>query len=221
MLYHNAEHMRKKSAGPEEEQATYVSTPQGIFTASGVWFQAREEELRAFAEPVLAHVSLETLVERAGQWLRAPQVVTLWALPLLLFAMPPLWAGLGALLLFMAAEAFAPAAATRWGAALVGFLDRAVVQGLFYVFAVSVLAARGETTAAVVGLAGFVLLRWGVVERLARPLVRPVTRALYALPVPDQVLRAFIVRAALEHGVDLPVLRRMEQEIIRRWGRSG
>lgn len=209
----------KREAGRPEEQAVYVSTPQGLFTASGVWFQARAEELRRFAEPVLVHVPLEALVQRAERWLQAPQTAALWTLPLLLWAVPPLWAALGALLIYAAAEVLVPAAATRWGAALVSVLSRPVVQGLFYVLVLSLLAAGGQTAAVIVGLAGFVLVRWGVAGRLVQLAVRPATRALYPLPVPDQVLRAFIIRAALTHGVDLPVLRRMEEEIAARWGR--
>ncbi len=33
-------------------ETTFVDTPEGIFTASGVWFRTREDSLYAYAGPV-------------------------------------------------------------------------------------------------------------------------------------------------------------------------
>jgi hypothetical protein len=97
------------------------------------------------------------------------------------------------------------------------WLDIAVVQGLFYVFVLSALAAQGRYTALAVGLVGFVLLRWGLIERALQPLVQPLVDALYALPLPDQILRAFIVRMALNRRLSLPQLDAMQQDILDTW----
>jgi hypothetical protein len=91
------------------------------------------------------------------------------------------------------------------------------VQGLFYVLVLSVLAAQDQIAAVLVGLAGFLLLRWGLVGRVLRLPLRAVLRRLYALPPQDQVLRAFILRAGLRHGVALPQLDRIREQAARRW----
>ena len=104
-------------------------------------------------------------------------------------------------------------------AGVVRLLDVVFAQGFYYVFMLSLLASRGEMAALGVGLGGFVLLRWGVLARLSHPLVGRIWRSLYALPVPDQVLRAFIIRAALKHGLSLPQLDRLEEQMRR--GRGG
>lgn len=212
------------SADPPDdgtEEATYVSTPQGIFTASGIWFGATEESLRAYAGPVLEHVPLGALIRRAERWVRSPQVFTLWLLPLALL-MLPWWAAAAVALAFYAAWAcLSPSLASRWAAAVAGWLNTAVVQGLFYVFVLSILAAQDRFAAVGVGLAGFVLLRWGLVERALRPLVRPVRRVLYDLPAADQTLRAFIIRAALARDLPLPELERMKRRLFEAWTRSG
>jgi hypothetical protein len=67
------------------------------------------------------------------------------------------------------------------------------------------------------GLTGFVLLRWGLVERALNPLVRPALRALYALPLSDQVLRAFVIRLALNRRLSLPQLDAMQKDILETW----
>ena len=209
-----------REEGGDTSGADFVSTPQGIFTASGTWFSATEETLRAYAGSVLEHVPLGVLIRRADRWLHAPLVVTLWALPALLGLWTPLLAAGAALVLFVGWKALSPAVASRWATAVVGWLGAVWLQGLYYVFTMSVLAGAGRYAATAVGLAGFVLLRWGLVGRVAAPLVRVLARRLYALPLPDQVLRAFIVRAALTHGVPLPELERMERRLFEKWSRG-
>lgn len=207
-------------ASPAEgEEGAYVSTPQGLFTASGVWFQATEEALRDYAGPVLAHVSLAELVKRAGRWLRSPTTLAAWVLPPLLALLPPAWAVGAALVLFCGWTLLCPSLVSRRAARVAGWLERPWVQGLFYVFVLSVLAAQNQITAVIVGLAGFLMLRWGLLRRLLRWPLRAALRRLYALPPEDQVLRAFILRAGLRHNVALPQLERIREQVARRWSR--
>lgn len=197
-----------------------MSTPQGIFTASGIWFSATEESLRTYAGPVLEHVPLVALIRRAERWVRSPQAFTLWLLPLALLTLPPWLAVAAALAFYVGWAVLSPSVASRWAATAAGWLNTAVVQGLFYVFVLSILAAQDRFAAFGIGLAGFVLLRWGLVQRALQPLVRPLRRTLYDLPAPDQILRAFIVRAALEHDIALPELERMKRRLFEAWTRS-
>jgi hypothetical protein len=97
------------------------------------------------------------------------------------------------------------------------WLDIPVVQGLYYVFVLSALAAQGRYTALAIGLVGFILLRWGLIERALKPLMQPLLRALYTLPLPDQILRALIIRMALNRRQSLPQLDAMQQDILDTW----
>ncbi len=210
----------REARSPEAHvrEAFYVSTPQGIFMASGFWFAATEEALRSYAAPVLEHVSLRALLRRAERWLRSPQLLALWALPLLPVVLGPWAAGGLTLALYVLWSVAGPSLPSRHVARVWGWLDHVVLQGGYYVFVLSMLAAQGRYAAMAVGLAGFVLLRWGLVQWALGPLVRPLQRALYDLPVPDQVLRAFILRAALEHRVEVPQIERMRRRMQQRWG---
>lgn len=209
---------RNGGAEAADEEGVYVSTPQGLFTASGVWFQATEEALRDYAGPVLEHVSLAELVRRAERWLRSPMTLAAWSLPLLLVALAPAWAALVTLVLFCGWTLLCPSLVSRRAARVAGWLEQPWLQGLFYVLVLSMLAAQGRFWAVGVGLAGFLLLRWGIVRRFLRAPLRMGARRLYALPMEDQVLRAFILRAGLRHGVALPQLDRIREQIARRWG---
>lgn len=194
--------MNRPEADPDE--GAYVSTPQGIFTASGVWFAATEEALQRYAADLFERVPLPVLLRRAERWLHSAQALAVWVLPFVLLVLPPLAAAGVALTLFIGWKVLSPSFVSRVGAAVLGVLGRPVVQGLFYVFMLSILAAQARYAALGVGIAGFVLLRWGLIERVVHPLMRRLWRSLYALPVPDQVLRAFMLRAAMRNGVGLP-----------------
>ena len=204
-------------SGGEGAEGAYVSTPQGLFTASGVWFQATEEMLRDYAGPVLEHVALAELVQRAERWLRSPMTLAAWMLPPALLSLSPGAAAGATLTLFCGWTLVAPSLVDRRAARVVGWMEKPWLQGLFYVLVLSILAAQNQLVAVGVGLAGFILLRWGLVDRVLRVPLRMAMRRLYPLPPEDQVLRAFILRAGLRHGVTLPQLDRLRDQIARRW----
>ena len=198
---------------PGQSEATFVDTPKGIFTASGLWFGTTQEALEAYAGPVLERESLPRLLGHAEVWLRSAQVLTLWLLPALLLLVPPAAAGLSALIFYVGWRSLGPSFVSEAVVKLLRLLDIVFAQGLYYVFVLSLLAARGQMTAMWIGLAGFMLLRWGVLATLSAPIVGIIWKSLYALPVPDQVLRAFIIRAALKHRISLPQLDRLEEQM--------
>lgn len=204
----------------DTQEAAYVDTPNGIFTAAGVWFHTTEEALRQYAEPVLARVPLPSLLQQAEVWLRSDQTLVLWVLPLALLLVPPLPAALGALTLYVGWRGLSPSFVSLALLRVFRLLDRVWLQGLYYVLVLSVLAGAAQHAALGLGLGGFILLRWGVVARLTQPLVRRLWASLYSLPVSDQVLRAVIIRTALKYRLSLPELDRMEREIHRHMGRK-
>lgn len=201
----------------QDDDAGYVDTPYGIFTAEGIWFHIREEGLRKYASALLDDISLEELLQRAALWMRSPQIITLWMLPVALWFLPPVAAALLVPGLFMTWRVLSPSVVSEVATQIADWLDIAVVQGLFYVFVLSALAAQGRYAALTVGLVGFVLLRWGLIERALKPLVQPLIDALYTLPLPDQILRAFIIRMALNRRLPLPQLDAMQQDILDTW----
>jgi hypothetical protein len=190
-----------------------LDTPQGIVSAHGVHFRTTRALLEDYAGPVLEVVPLATLIGRAEVWLRGGPTVALWVLAPLLLLVPPWWAAAAALGAYVAWETAGPLWVSRRLVAALRVLERPLVQAALYVAVLSVLAARGQVVAVGVGLLGFVLMRWGVVLWVLRPAVRVLRRPLTTLPAPDQVLRAFVLRAALRHGIALPQLDRLKREL--------
>ncbi|WP_457653648.1 hypothetical protein [Rhodocaloribacter sp.] len=178
------------------------------------------EDLFEYAELVFEFVPTLKLLEYADSWLESPRTVTIWVLPVLLLMLPPLQAALAGLGLFLLWETFSPAMVSLALAKVFRVLERVYLQGIYYVFMMSVLAASGRMAAMWVGLAGFVLIRTGIVWFLTAFVTARIHRALFALPLPDQVLRAFIHRAALKYRVALPDLEGMERQILQTWTRK-
>lgn len=200
------------AAAPDRDRAdagsagavAFVETPSGLFSAGGYWFRTRVSGLEAYAGEVLAREPLHDLIRRAEYILGLPKTLAVWLLVALLVVMPPLVAVLIAVGAYVLASLARPLLAGDWLAAVLRVLENPAVQAFAYVFALSMLAARGEITAVVVGLAGFIVLRWGGLEfLLARPMDK-VAAASYDLPMPDAVLRALLVRAAIRLGVPQP-----------------
>jgi hypothetical protein len=197
---------------------SFVETSYGIVTENGRWYHATAEMLEAYAGEVLKVVPLKTLLQRADRWIEAPRTITLWALPALLATGSPLLAAGAALAVYLALKLLAPSAPIPLAVQVVGGMQNVVGQAAYYVLTLSALATSGGEVAVGVGLAGFVLLRWQLVDRAAAPLVRPLLQRIYPLPVTDQVLRGLIVRLALKHRLQLSHIDDLAGEIMENWG---
>lgn len=204
-----------KRLGLHSAGASFVDTPEGIFTASGVWFRTRAALLDTYAGAVFEHEPLVRLITQAEVWLRSPLALTVWLLPLFLLILPPLQAAVAALVVYIGWESLGPSFVSRSLERVFHLLDLVMLQAIYYVMLMSVLAAQHQYAALWVGLGGFVLLRWGIVRKAVQPVTHWIWGTLYRMPVPDHVLRAFIVRAALKHRVSMPEFDRIEQEIIK------
>lgn len=185
-----------------------------MFTASGTWFHVTRADLEDYAGEVLKRVELERLILDAESIVRAPQLVTLWTFLAMLVFASPLEAALSAVVVFLAWSVVGPGFVTLPIVRLYRALDLVPLQALAYVSVLSVIANQGNLAGLVTGLAGFVLLRWGVVGRLLDPVAAVFRRSLYRLSVADQALRAVIVRHALATGAPLAELDDMERRML-------
>ena len=198
-----------------DDHPAFLDTPGGLITASGVHFHTTRALLEQYAGPVLEKVGLDTLVGRAEVWLRSGQTIALWSLALLLLVLSPLGAVLAALTVYLAWETLGPSFVSRRLVAVLRVLEKPLAQAALYIAVLSYLGAQGNVAAVGVGLAGFVLMRWRVLPLALRPVLKLLRRPLYTLPPPDQVLRAFVLRAALRHNIDLPQLERLKRDLRR------
>lgn len=194
----------------------YVALPGGLVTADGTLFRTSEAALQDYAGAVLEREPLPLLIAQAETWLRSPQTLALWLLPFLLVTGPPWTAALVTLAAYIGWTLAAPGLVTRPLLRGFGWLEQVAGQALLYIGILSWLGQNGHYAALATGLAGFVLLRWGVIGWLLRPL-QPFIDRRYPLRRPDQVLRAIIIRAALKHRLPLPEVDAIAAQMLERW----
>ncbi len=198
---------------PHMPAANFVETPQGIFTADGIWFATTRDAVERYAGEVLEREPLEKLIERSGVWIRSPETLAVWLLPVFMLAIEPLPAALATGTTYAAWKTLGPSATSIWLERVLRVLDAVWLQGAYYVGILSYFAAVEQFGAVWTGLAGFIIIRWGLLARITLPIIKPMQRTLYELPVPDQILRGFIIRTAMAHRLSLPELDRMEKQI--------
>ncbi len=195
----------------------FVSMPHGIFTADGVWFHTTEELLREFSPEVVEHLGLERLLREASAWARFPAHAAVWLLLVFLLSAPAAEAVLGALVVYVFLAIFGPGLVLSGGARLAVHLSKPVLQGLAYVGILSFLAADGRLGATGAGLAGFILLRWGVLDAVVLPIARRAPGMKRTLPAPDRTLRNLIIRYAMKQGTHTREVADMEASMLRIW----
>lgn len=197
-----------------ERPPAFVDLPNGIFTLEGVWFHTRLEDLKEFCGELLDRVPLETLLRGAAAWLRSPGTMSLW-----LFLLGLLWrstptAVLAGVVGFLGWSILSPGIVLRPLVTVSRLLQHPLVVGAAYIVGLSWVSSGGGTLGVVTGLGWFILVRWGVVERIAAPLVSTIQSRLYRLDPADQILRGLIIRHALAHRISLGDLGAMERRIL-------
>lgn len=209
--------MFKDLFGSSRRELAYVATKNGIFTETGTWFAATEDSIRAYAARVLEVRPLPRLLADADVWLRSAQTLAVWSLIAFLTVLSPVPAMLAAVSMYAGWHVIGPSFVALFAVPIFRVLGNVILQGVVYVIVLSMFANAGVMLPVWVGLGGFIAFRWGLIQRALEPLMRPLHRSLYELPVPDQVLRAFIVRTALKHQIDVPQLREIERSIRDKW----
>lgn len=184
---------------------------------AGTRFRTTEALLQEFAGPVFAHEPLDRLIRYTEAWLQGGVALALGVLLVGVVWLPAWLAALLAAAVYVVWELIAPSAPSVLGARVLRVVQHPLVQGIPYVAVLSLLGMAGHLDAVIVGLLGFVGFRLGAIQAVLRPLLDPLRARLFPLPVPDQVLRAFIMRSALRHNIALAELDRLEQSAREAW----
>ena len=207
---------RRGAVGRFSSDDEYVNTPQGLFTASGLWFHTTQPLLEEYAGAVFEYVPIERLIYQAARWVRLPETTALWSLPVWLWLVGPWTAALVTVGLYLGMRIIGPGLAHPAASPLLTALDHPVVQAAYYAAMLSYFAVGGALVPVGVGLIAFIAFRWGLVRRVTSPLVQPMLGRFYAPSVPDHVLHALIHHVALRHDVSLPQIDRLKRAVYAR-----
>ena len=192
----------------------WAESPAGIVTLDGGRFHTTEADLQAFAPQVMERYGMDTVLKMASVWHRLPTTKGLLVLVALLPYVAIWQAVLTSLAVWLFASVVSPSTVFLAAIRPVRWLSHPVVQGLIYVLILSILAASGRLGAMAAGLAGFILFRWQLLERVASGVVDALRKPLSPLPAEDAILRNIIVRAALRHGYSVGGTDVMQRRIL-------
>ena len=197
-----------------KSRVEYYNTPQGILTESGIWYRTTVDLLNEYAGELFEREPLAMHLARSDTWIRSPHTLSLWLLALGILYYHPLQLVVAIPFFFLLWQIVAPALVSRTAIFLLRVLDAVILQAVLYAGVMSVLALSGQYESVAVGLVGFICLRWGILTYLTRPIVVRCWKIMYKLPVPDHILRAFMIRSALRHGINLAGFEEIEQNVI-------
>ncbi|MDX1740477.1 MAG: hypothetical protein R3178_04250, partial [Rhodothermales bacterium] len=191
----------------------FVDTVTFIVTGNGTVYRSTEKSLREYAPGLLERVPLDKLVTDSDLWLRLPMDLSLWILPVGLWQGGP-WLGATSMIsVYVVSAVLSPAGVSLYAMPLVRFLDRVTLQALYFIVSLSVLAQNGRLPEMWTGVGGFVVLRWSLMSRALGPILDRATGRIFRMPVPDQVLRAVIIKYAIRFGVSIPSLSDIEEDV--------
>lgn len=192
----------------------WAETPAGIVTLDGGRFHTTEEDLRAFGPDVVDRYGMDALLKMASTWHQLPTTKGLLVLVALLPSVSLWQAIVAALAVWLFTSVVSPSTVFLSAINPLQWVSHPVVQGLLYVLVLSILAASGRLTAVAVGLIGFIVFRWQLLDRLGARLVAALRKPLSPLPAQDAILRNLIVRAALKHGYSVGGTDAMQRRVI-------
>lgn len=157
---------------------------------------------------------MEGLLSMASVWDRLPATKGLFVL-IALLPYTAIWQAIAAaVLVWLFTAVVSPSTVFLAFIGPLKWMSHAVFQGLLYVLVLSILAAQGNLAAVGVGLAGFIVLRWQILDRLLGRVVTILRKPLSPLPPQDAILRNLIVRAALKHGYPVGGTDAMQRRIL-------
>ena len=191
----------------------FVDTGRFIVTGNGTMYHSTEESLDKYAPGLFERVPLDRIVGDSDLWLRLPMDLSLWILPVGLFQGGPWLGATGMVSVYIVSAVISPAGVSLFALPVLRVLDRVTLQAIYFIITLSILAQTGRFPELWTGVGGFVALRWSLLSRAASPVVTSAASRLYRMPVPDQVLRAVIVKYAIRFGVSIPTMSDIEHDV--------
>ncbi len=194
-------------------EVEFADTGRFIVTDHGTVYSSTEVSLEEYAPGLLDRVPLGRVLEESDLWLRLPMNLSLWVLPAGLLQGGPWIGATGMVSMYVAAAVLTPSGFSVYAVPVARLLDRVTLQALYFILTLSIMAQTGRFPELWTGVAGFVVLRWSLLSRLLEPAVERAARALYRMPVADQVLRSVITKHAIRLGISIPSLKRIEDDV--------
>jgi hypothetical protein len=179
--------------------ASFIETPIGIFTPAGNWFHTSSEAIERFVPGLLQKNPLSELIRDAEVWIRSADNISILLLLSLLLTTNVLTT-IVVLVIFLPLWHIGKSAAfSRLVTVFLRFIDIEIVLLLIAVAPLSWLGMTERYTELVTGLAGFIILKFGIYRKLVDFLY---TRLRHSeSPLNDRLFRMILIKHAMSYGI--------------------
>lgn len=199
--------MRKQSL--RQPGAAFIETPIGIFTPAGNWFHTSTEAIERFVPGLLRKKPLNELIRDAEVWVRSADNISILLLLVLLLT-TTLLTTITVLVIFLPLWHIAKSAAySRLVTVFLRLIDIEIVLLLLAVGPLSWLGMTGQYPELLTGLAGFIILKFGLYRRLTDYFYTTFNGD--APPLNDKLFRMVLAKQALAHGIQTSEIGEMDK----------
>jgi hypothetical protein len=189
----------------------FVETPAGIFTRNGNWYYITSGLIKGISPELLSYKSLDDLVSDAEIWVKSTDAVTVLVFVLLIQIIPmplALITSLGVLYLWQVSKS-----------ALVGSYSTSILKVLTNdgfilmtsVASISYLGIQQQYYEMFTALVFFLVFRFGWLRKLFDTFYQ---KRSGSITLNDRVMKMVVIKSAIQHRVEIPGLRSMEQQIL-------
>ncbi len=193
-----------------------VETPNGLFTASGFWFRTTFAGIDDFAPGLRSRIDIHNVVRDTETWIRSFESIGLWSFMISILFLSVYPSALIALILslgwyFLRSAAIHPS--------VTPFIKPFTMDASVFlatVFVISYVGNSGRTLDAVIGLAFFLIFRFGWLRKILdkwHDSVRPIS-------MNDRLLRMMLLRLAIRHDIPIASVQTMRNDLIEAFQKS-
>jgi hypothetical protein len=191
--------------------AAFIETPVGIFTPAGNWFHTSTGAIEQFVPGLLEKKPLSELIRDAEVWIRSADNLSILLL-LILLVTSGLITAVTVMAIFLPLWHITKSGAfSRLLTVFLRLIDIEIVLLLLAVGPLSWLGIAGNYYDLLAGLAGFIILKFGLYRRFIDYLHDMLNGG--AIPLNDRLFRMVLVKHALANGIRTDEVAEMDKNI--------
>jgi len=202
--------VKKTKKYKTSEQQEFLETPAGIFTKNGVWFHTTLKSLNEFAGELFKRIPLNTLFEKAEQWIKSTDTFGIIISLICLLLLPihfalPLTLGLSWLF-----DSFRPTFFSIPLSNLISILNKEFITVTLAVIPLSWFGMSGQYLTLLFGIILFLIFKFGWMRALFETVRRDT-----GIPMNDRILHMIINKYAIREGITTLSTALIEQRLTK------
>ncbi len=189
----------------------FVETPLGIFTRQGNWYYMTSELVEKMVPGYMKNQSMDELIATSENWVKSTDALTLIVYMSLIHLLPMPFAVVVSLVFMLVWHLSKSAWISGFSSGLIKWLT---IDGFILVISVvsiSFLGMTGQYADMLIALLFFMIFKFGWIRK---PFDGFYNKRNPGPTLNDRVIKMIVIRTAMQHRMDIPGLKSMEDEMI-------